>query len=142
MLLLRGIYIVKNNQLIVNYLVILLETEEIALQPANVHKLAVLVAYDIVNRTERIENNAKKEREINVELERVTEIKKERLITITLQLKKNRGLRDLFSCERRRDTLLRRLRLRLRRPRTLERGRQLRPRSISLNNLFRYRRGG
>ena len=108
----------------------------------NVHKLATLVAYNIVNRTERIENNTKKEREINVELEKVTEIEKERLIIITLQLKKNRGLRDLFGRKRRRDTLLRRLRLRLRRPRTLERGRQLRPRSISLNNLFRYRQGG
>ena len=50
----------------------------------NVHKLATLVAYNIVNRTERIENNTKKEREINVELERVVEIEKERLITIIL----------------------------------------------------------
>jgi len=75
-----------------------------------------------MNRTERIENNTKKEREINVELERVTEIKKERLITITLQLKKNKGLRDLFNCKRRRDILLQRLRSRLRRLRTLEKG--------------------
>ena len=89
----------------------------------NIHKLTTLVTYDIVNRTEKIENNAKKEKEINVELEKVTEIKKERLIIIILQLKKNRGLRDLFSCKQRRDTLLRLLRLRLYRLRTLERGR-------------------
>ena len=108
----------------------------------NVHKLATLVTYDITNRTERIENNAKKEKEINVELERVVEIEKERLITITLQLKKNRGLRDLFSCKRRRDTLSRLLRSRLRRLRTLEKGRQSRLRLISSNNLFRRRRRG
>ena len=50
----------------------------------NIYKLTTLVTYNIINRIERIENNTKKEKEINIELEKVIEIKKERLIIIIL----------------------------------------------------------
>jgi len=82
-LLSKGVFIPKNNKPVVNHLVKLLETEALEPWPNDVKQPIALLAHQIKQGTQRMEENVEKATVVNDELMRVAEIQEERIKAIT-----------------------------------------------------------
>ena len=82
-LLIKGIYILKNNKPITTYLVKLLKTEVLGLWPEDVEQPIVLLAYQIAQGAQKMKENVKNATAVNKELLRVAELQKQHIKAIT-----------------------------------------------------------